>query len=101
MQEAIVERLNGYWTGDYGISDIKILYFKQQKSRRLRNERKGVMDFYKLKSGDYNQREGHCVVDWLYHHVKHSGHIISQKWYEKRFYDFCGKKLILKCCVHL
>ena len=53
----------------------------------------GVMDFYKLKSSDYEQREGKCVVDWLYHHVKHSGRIISQRWYEKRFYDFCGKDI--------
>ena len=94
IEEAIVERLNSTGRSDYGVSDITNFYVLNNRNPEdLVMRGRGVMDFHKLKSDDYHQREGNCVVDWLYHHVKHSGRIISQKWYEKRFYDFCGKDI--------
>src|SRR5689334_19517965 len=48
-------------------------------------------DLSKLKNSQWNQRDGHCVVDWLYNAVRFDGNIASKRWFEDRFYDYCGE----------
>ena len=97
IENAIVERLNSTGRSDYGVSDITNFYILNNRNREdLVVRSVGVRDYAKLKSSNYNQRDGHCAVDWLCHHVQHDGRVISQSWFERRFYDYCGKDITAK-----
>jgi hypothetical protein len=89
LNEAIIERL---YIGEhiYTAPDIRdVIVLSRHSPEDVTMMGIGTISYRKLKTGKYQQRHGHCVVDWLYFYL---GGRNLESIFEKRFYNFVGQE---------